>query len=229
MLHSLIPFVLLVTSMPTPVCGREWGVGVGVVSANVNRDAWRSGSSVQPSIWTYAERTHALLTAWSSVSVGSGNLDDLVLDSRAGLPLGSWGWVGGTIHWNWMSPLEKARRRQSLEVGTAFSWFAPAYRPTITLAYETVADRGLLAAVSVPYTVRLGWLLPTTFVTTIVPELAVRSGGRYGDLGIQYLSFTALMELKVRWLTIIPTASVVPKEGLENWLIWGGVHLGAAR
>jgi hypothetical protein len=152
-------------------------------------------------------------------------LDDLVLDSRTGFPVGSWGWIGGTLHWDWSSPTVEGLSQHSFEVGSVLTWFAPPYRPTLAASFDLIQRDGLLLVVGIPYTIRLGWLPPTTFL----PELALRSGGGYGSLGIQYLSFSALVERKVRWLTIIPIASVVPRGGLREWLVWGGVHLSARR
>lgn len=224
-LRCLCLSLLAVISIPCTAHGGKWGVGTTLVSGNVYRETWRSGVALQPSAWTYVERAHTLLNAWSSVRLKHPRLDDIVLDSRTGLPLGSWGWLGGTVHWNWISPSDQALGRHSLEVGSVFSWFTPPYRPTFALSYDILRGGGLLMAASIPYTIRLGWIPPATFI----PEVGLRSGGEYGRLGIQYASFTALVERRVGRFVIIPMASVVPRGRVREWLIWGGVHLGATR
>jgi len=211
--------------LPAHSNAAERGLGLNLVSAYVYRDSARSGPALQPSAWAYIERAHTLFSVWSSVRLRHPRVDDVVVDARTGFALSSWGWLGGTIHWDWSTPAVRSTRSHSLELGTVLTWFTPPYRPTLALAYDAANPEGVLAAVSVPYTVRLQWLYPTTFV----PELGLQAGGHRGTLSVRYFSFAALMERKTRWFTIVPMAGVVPRrgKGFGGWIVWGGAHLGA--
>jgi len=215
-----------ITGMPLSVRAQEWGGGLHLVTAHIIRDSRRSGPALQPSAWVDVRPVRTLVSAWSSIRLRNPRIDDLVLDTRTGVPLGSWGWIGGTVHWDWTLPRSDSLASHSLEMGALFSWFTPPYRPTLLVSYDLINRDGLLAVISIPYTVRLSWMPPVTFI----PEFGIRAGGEYDPVGLQYMSFTALIERRLGWLTVIPIAGVVPRgTNIREWLVWGGLHLGAIR
>lgn len=216
----------------------EWGAGANVVTSYVFRDSTRSGPAVQPSAWFELQRLNAVVSAWSSVRLQQPRLDDLVFHARAGRMLGqrSWGAVGA--RWDWTPSHTTVRTtptgpdtqrvgRTSVEVSALASWFRPPYRPTFMLAYDVVERNGLLAVLSIPYSLRIGGLPATTFI----PEFGFRIRAQSNRVSLQYASFTAMMERRWRRFVIVPLASVVPRRGanLRHWILWGGVHLGATR
>jgi hypothetical protein len=159
------------------------------------------------------------------VRLSDPRLDDAVLDVRAGVPKGNWGWIGGVAHWDCSIPFSDSLRSQSVELGPLLTRFKPPYRPSFSLTYDVVKRNGVLFVASVPYTVRLSWFPPTTFI----PEVAIRFAGDNNGLSAQYFSFTALLERRIRGIAVLPVAGVVPRGGVRDWIFWAGLHINTVR
>ena len=205
---------------PLPSAAFEGGLGVGAFTQYVIKDSSVSGPCIQPSLWAYLPALKTQASAYGSIATRSGSIDDAGFGTRTGVAIGTWAWVGLMSHWSWLRT--DAGHQGSGEIGAIFTWFTPPYRPTVYLAYDVLQREDALAAIRVPYTIRTGWLPPTTFI----PELGVRFDGIRPSP--HYLSFSAMLERTVGWLVIVPVGSVVIPRGekIGNWIVWGGLHLG---
>ena len=198
-----------------------WGAGIGGFTKYAVKDSVLSDYNVQPTVWASIPYLHTQAACWAVVPTAFDDVDDIVLDTRTGAGIGTWGWLGITTH----SSLRQTEtgRKASVELGGIFTWFTPPYRPTLSAGYDIAQRKGPFVTARVPYTIRAGWLPPTTFI----PELCIHfETFRPSPV---YLSFTAMLERRIGWLLIVPIAAVVVPSGqnLKNWIIWGGLHLGA--
>jgi hypothetical protein len=242
--------LLLLATTVKPVLAAEYGAGLNVVSAYVERDSTRSGPSVQPSMWTYLPIAHTLASVWSSIRAESPRVDAFTFDTRTGGRIGDRWWLGAISRTAWYndrtvqgivqydttgvssgaSPVPiygpvRIPTRYRMEVGWQATWFRPPYRPTFTMTYDLVDRNGLLSAFAIPYTIRLPWIPPAT----LSPETAFRSftSGR-NVFRFQHLSLTCLIEHHWRSFVITPIASlVIPRNTTPGeWNYWVGLHLG---
>ena len=226
---------LFVATATCAASGAGWGIGLNVVSSYVARDSSRAGPSVQPSVWLNVPSINTSFSGWSSARLDGGELDDAVVDIRAGSELGTWGWVGLTSHTTWGLSTPERPADTWWEVGGNFTWFTPPYRPTLYLGYDLLQREKPILIMSVPYTIRTDWMPPTTFV----PEFALRVGDSrrwfwHPSPEPLYFSFSGFMERRWRWLTVVPIVSVVipsVPSGVEvpGWIFWAGVHISASR
>ena len=219
--------LLAVLSAVLSARASDWapGAGINVVTAHVVRGDKRNGLSLQPAFWFNAFQERGLFTSWASVAPADPALDDLVLDFRAGVPTAGWGWMGGVVHWDWSRPPSDSLRSHSLEIGPTLTWFKPPYRPSLTVTYDFAQRNGVLFTVNAPYTVRMTWLPATTFI----PEVAFRFAGAGNRVSAEYFSFSALLERKIRGVTLLPTAGIVPRSELSKSLVWAGIHVNVVR
>ena len=166
------------------------------------------------------------MNVWSSVAVSDRRADDVAVYVRSGTAIGRWGWLGASARWNQSFDVPDVVEARSLELSLIGTWFHPPYRPSAVLTYDAIQRRRVLAVISIPYTIRLGSIPPTTFI----PEFGFRLLDRGSSVAVDYLSFSGLFEHRWRWLTAVPILTVVPRQGgLEEWIVWGGLHLGATR
>lgn len=245
-----ILFLVTTTWSVKPVSAMDFGTGLNVVSAYVDRDSTRSGPSVQPSAWAYLPNALTLVSVWSSVRVESPRMDAVTFDTRTGGRVGDRWWLGAVTRTAWFndrivqgvvqydttgvgsgaSPVPiygpvRIPARYRVDVGWQATLFRPPYRPTFTMTYDFADENGLLNIFAIPYTIRLPWIPPAT----LSPEFAFRSfsSGR-NVFHFQHLSITGLIEQRWRALVIMPIASlVIPRNTTPGeWHYWIGIHLG---
>lgn len=242
--------LLLLATTTKPISAAEYGTGLNVVSAYVERDSTRSGPSVQPSMWTYLPYAHTLASIWSSIRVESPRVDALTIDTRTGNRIGDRWWLGAISRTTWFndrvvqgivqydttgvsagaSPVPvygpiSLPARYRVEIGWQATWFRPPYRPTYSMTYDLVEKSGLLNVFAIPYTIRLPWIPPAT----LSPEIAFWSFSSGRNVSrFQHLSLTGLVEHHWRSLVITPIASfVIPRNTTPSeWHYWVGLHLG---
>jgi hypothetical protein len=202
------------------------GVGLDLISAYVIRDSTRGGAALQPSLWVYLPFASSMVSVRSSFSVSEQALDAVVADIWTGSRIGRRGWAGATLRWSRFFDRGDVLGGRTVEVGASASWFRPPYRPTVALSADVGSPDPVLTVFSLPYTFRLGWLPPLT----VVPEIGVDISLRERGLSPRYISASVLMEFRWSRLTLVPVAGLIPSgTGIGDWIVWGGLHLGAAR
>jgi len=224
-----ILLLLVVVTTANASDGAKYGVGLNAMSRYVDRDTKRAGASVQPSAWVELPAAGTLASAWTSWSVENLRFDEAAVDLRIGRRFADVTWFGVASR----GRLLRLTRQDSaiVEFGFHFTWFNPPYRPTAVLAYDLAGGRGWQALISIPYTVRLAFFPPTTFIPEGGFRVQILEDNRFRA---PYLSFTALIEKRWGNLAIVPLISVIPvaiddeNSRYGGWLVWGGLHLGFA-
>jgi hypothetical protein len=241
----LLTLLMGVAQQPMDAAASAIGAGTSVTSTYVDRDSTRGGPAVQPSVWVDVSMLSTLVSAWASVSLQESRIDHMSIDTRTGTEIGTSWWLGLTTRMSRVTdhmvertfineaiePASESTRLDSvgsytrMEIGAQLIWFRPPYRPTINLTHDLVQKGGLRAVIAAPYTLRLPWIPPATFI----PEIALRIFGKSGDnLRFQHLSFTGLVEKRWRSFTFVPLVSlVIPRNAeVNDWIVWTGLHLG---